>query len=293
MTTPPIAGLATLACLLEAGVAKPGNVSPGRPFRDMRFEDFAASAVAIGPELALAGERPLGETILAAVRATRRWVAANTNLGIVLLLAPLARAVARGTAGLGKLRAAVGAMLEETTVEDARLAYQAIREANPGGLGRVSSEDVATEPTVPLREAMSLAAARDSVAREWVTDFRLTFQVGAPAMRAALAAGMSREEATLEGYLALLAAEPDTLIARKLGREAARDVSREAAAIVAAGGGRTAAGRAQIAAFDQRLRDPHNSRNPGTTADLTAAALFVVLAEDAGAADPPRTSRAQ
>ena len=289
----PLGGLATLASLLEASAPKPGNVSPGRPFRDMRFEDFATSAVAIGPELAQATDRPLGATILAAVRARRAVVAPNTNLGIILLLVPLARAAARRAASGAPLRAELAAVLAATTVDDARQAYQAIREAAPGGLGTAGDQDLGSEPTVTLREAMALAADRDSVAREWVTDFRLTFEVGAPAVLAARSAGASWGDATMAAYLALLAAEPDTLIARKLGRAAAEAVRDEARALVALGGPANPEAAARVAAFDLSLRDPQNSRNPGTTADLTAAALFTVLAEDAVAADFPRMPRAQ
>src|SRR5262245_6819021 len=85
-----------LACVLEASAPKPGNVSPGRPFEDLRYEDFVASAVAIGPAFECAGSRPLGETIRLAIESTREWTSTNTNLGIVLLLAPLARAALTG-----------------------------------------------------------------------------------------------------------------------------------------------------------------------------------------------------
>src|SRR5687768_4055615 len=89
-----VAAAAQLACLLEVSAPKPGNVSPGRHFADTRYEDFLASAVAIGAPLAGAGTRPLGATIRLAIEATARWTKSNTNLGIVLLLAPLARAAA-------------------------------------------------------------------------------------------------------------------------------------------------------------------------------------------------------
>jgi triphosphoribosyl-dephospho-CoA synthase len=278
-----IAAAAQLAALLEASAPKPGNVSPGRPFHDTTFEDFAASAVAIGPAIARAGDRPLGATVRAAIEATRRMTRRNTNLGIVLLLAPLARAAFRVAApapGTDALRPGVACVLRETTVEDAAEAYAAIRLAAPGGLGHAEREDVGGVPTVTLREAMALAAERDSVAREWATDFALTFEVGAPALRAARRAGQNWSAATVEAFLALLAAAPDTLIARKLGTVAAQGVSRRAAEVRAAGGAATPDGRARLAALDSELRDPRNQRNPGTTADLTAAALFVVIIED-------------
>ena len=96
MTGGEIGSAVQLACLLEASASKPGNVTPGRRFRDMSYEDFLASAAAIGPAFTRAGERGLGATILEAIEATRRWTRANTNLGIILLAAPLARAAALG-----------------------------------------------------------------------------------------------------------------------------------------------------------------------------------------------------
>ncbi|MBA3258947.1 MAG: triphosphoribosyl-dephospho-CoA synthase, partial [Gemmatimonadales bacterium] len=181
MTGAEVAAAAQLACLLEVSAPKPGNISPGRDFHDTRYEDFLASAVAIGPALAAAGERPLGATIRAAVEATGRWTRSNTNLGMVLLLAPLARA-ARPEGG--SLRQRITRVLADTTVADAEETYAAIRRARPGGLGHSAAEDVAAAPTVTLREAMALAAGRDTIAREYVTDFAVTFEVGAPSLRA-------------------------------------------------------------------------------------------------------------
>ena len=273
-----VAAYATLACLLEASAAKPGNVAPGRPFRDMTYEDFLASAVAIGPVLGQAGQQPMGETIRDAIHATRRWTRANTNLGIVLLLTPLARAALAGREGT--LRERVRTVLGATTVADAAEVYGAIRLAGAGGMGEVAQQDLAEAPSVNLLEAMRLAAGRDSVAAEYAGGFATTFDVGLPALRAARADGLPWEGAVIETFLALLATRPDTLIARKLGGGVARTVSDRAAGIVRLGGTRTAAGQAALAAFDADLRDPHNSRNPGTTADLTAAAIFVALVED-------------
>ena len=277
MTPADVASAVQLACLLEAAAPKPGNVSPGRAFGDMRYEDFLASAAAIGPAFLEADRRTLGATILGAVQATRRWTAANTNLGLILLLAPLAHAMLRK--GDGSLRDAVRAVLRATTLEDAREAYQAIRLAAPGGLGSAEAQDVAQEPGVTFRDAMVLAAGRDAIASEYATDFALTFETAAPALAAALDAGLEWPAAAVETSLTILAHRRDTLIERKLGRAAADAVSREAAEVLASGGTRTEAGRKQLGEFDAGLRDGANRRNPGTTADLTAAALFVVIIE--------------
>jgi len=274
-----VAAAAQLACLLEVSAPKPGNVSPGASFRDVTFEDFLASAVAIGPALAIAGERPLGATIRAAVEATARWAPSNTNLGLVLLLAPLARAALRFPEGPTPLRARLAAVLADTTVADAGDAYAAIRLASPGGLGRVDEQDVTATPTATLRDVMVLARDRDAIAREYATDFGTTFDVGRPALDGALDSGLGWRDAVVQTYLTLLATSPDTHIARKLGTEAAVAVQQRARTVRDAGGVRTAAGRAAIAALDRELRDDANTLNPGATADLTGAAIFVVLLE--------------
>jgi triphosphoribosyl-dephospho-CoA synthase len=270
-----IAASAQLACLLEASAPKPGNVSPGIAFHDTRYEHFLASAAAIGPAFLDAGTQPVGHTILRAIEATRNWTSANTNLGIVLLLAPLARAA--HLSGLESLRDRVRIVLASTTIADADAAYRAIRLARPGSLGDASAQDVAASPTVTLTAAMTLAAERDDVAREYATAFARTFTVGAPALEQARADGLEWSDAVVECYLALLADSPDTLITRKLGPDAARRVSARAMEVRAAGGMYTDAGRRAVALFDVELRKSGNSMNPGTTADITAASIFDVL----------------
>jgi triphosphoribosyl-dephospho-CoA synthase len=268
-----IALLVQAACLIEASAPKPGNVTPQHAFADTSYEDFLLSAAAIGPAFRDAAAAGVGATLLRAVEDTRRVVRANTNLGLLLLLAPLARAA--GSAG-GPLRERVARVLRELTREDARGAFAAIRLAAPGGLGRAEREDVQGEPELTLREAMALAAERDSVAREYATDYELTFGTLAPALRQARAGGRSWSAAALEAFLQTLARVPDTLVLRKQGPEAARAVSAGAARVL---GAPAEARPAALEAFDAELRSHGNRRNPGTTADLVAAGLFVALSE--------------
>jgi len=274
-----VAAAAQLACLLEASAPKPGNVSPGRPFADARYEDFLASAVAIGEPLAGAGTRRLGRTILHAIEATARWTRSNTNLGIVLLVAPLARAAlcTAEVGGGGTLRAALRGVLAETNIDDARDVYAAIRLAAPGGLGRATEQDVQNDPTVTLLDAMRLAADRDGIAREYADSFEATFEIGAPALERARADELGWSEAVVETFLTLLAARPDTHIARRGGAALAAQATRFAAEALAEGGVRSAAGLKAIDEMDRALRDERHHGNPGTTADLTAASIFVVL----------------
>jgi len=261
--------------VLEVSAEKPGNITPSRDFHDTSYEDMLRSAIAVGPELARASERGVGETVLAAVRASRRVAPANTNLGIALLLAPLAKAALDG----GPLRARLGATLRALDVADARAAYAAIRLSSAAGLRERVEHDVRSEPTVGLRDAMASAAGRDSIASEYTTDYAVTFETGIPALVAALSAGLGVREAIVELHVRLLDVVPDTLIARKRGADAAARVSAAARDVLAAGGVRTEAGRMALQSFDASLREPGNALNPGTTADLVTATVFVAVLE--------------
>jgi triphosphoribosyl-dephospho-CoA synthetase len=160
-TADAVAGAAQLACVLEVSAQKPGNITPRHDFHDTTYEDMLRSAIAVGPELARAGERGVGDTVLAVVQAASRAARANTNLGIALLLAPLAQAALAG----GPLRERLAATLGALGLADARAAYEAIRLAGAGGLAERVEHDVRSEPAVGLREAMASAAARAAARR--------------------------------------------------------------------------------------------------------------------------------
>ena len=280
-----VGALAELACVIEVSAPKPGNVSPDRPFADICYADFVKSAAAIREPFSGAATRSVGETILLAVEATSRAVGANTNLGIVLLLAPLARAGSGFVRAhdptreddLRNLREELESVLDDTTVSDARDVYRAIRVARPGGLGTAGEQDVMHDPTVPLLEAMRLASDRDGVAREYATTFTTTFEIGVPTLMLARRDGLNWRDAVVETYLTILGAAPDTHIVRRAGTPLADEVSDMARKVLQAGGVRSDTGRGAIAAMDEALRGPRNLANPGTSADLTAASIFATL----------------
>jgi triphosphoribosyl-dephospho-CoA synthase len=277
MFEPPhsIGYLAQVACTWEVLARKAGNVCPGREFPDLTVNDFLVSAAAIAPVLARAPHRPLGFTILDCIEETRKVVRTNTNLGIVLLLAPLA-SVPLGT----PLHVGVPQVLDHTTVADARDVYRAIRLANPGGLGKAPQQDVATEPTMNLRKVMALAREYDRIAEQYVTNFRLVLRDSAATQLPACAAGHNNvEKAIVETQLNLLASYMDSHIIRKRDAFVAMDVKDAARHVLRAGGLDTPAGRHAFCTFDGSLRVDNHARNPGTTADLIAAALFVALRE--------------
>jgi triphosphoribosyl-dephospho-CoA synthase len=270
------AGLAAqVACLWEVTARKAGNVHRYTDFEDLTYLDFVLSAAAIGPVLANAAGRRVGATVLDCVRATRRVVASNTNLGIVLLLAPLAT-VPDETA----LRPGLARVLAGLDVEDARLVYEAIRLARPGGMGEVAEQDVRQEPTLTLRDVMALAAQRDGIARQYGNDFADVFDQGVPALLAGLSGTGSLEDAIVFAQLRLLARLPDSLIARKRGPAEAVEAGNRAEAVLGQGWPQTRAGWAALDELDGWLRAEGHQRNPGTTADLLTASLFVLLRQD-------------
>jgi triphosphoribosyl-dephospho-CoA synthase len=266
--------LAQIACLLEVTALKPGNVHRFADFADLHLTDFLLSATAIAEPLDHARAEGVGPSVRRAIEATRRVVGTNTNLGIVLLLAPLAAVPESALLAEG-----IEAVLAATTVDDARQVYRAIRMAQPGGLGEVPDQDVTTEPTITLRAAMTLAADRDSIARQYANGFREVLGEAMPALRESLQAGRPLETAIVAAYLNVLAHHPDSLIARKYGLAHASEVSRRAAGLLDAGWPEREEARLLCGEFDSWLRQPSNRFNPGTTADLVTAALYAALRE--------------
>lgn len=258
-----VAALFRAACRAEVHALKPGNVHVFREGHGMTAETFERAAEVAAVRL-VAG-RTVGERIEGAVRASLAAVGVNANLGIVLLCAPLAEAAFDRSAGEA-LRTALARTLTRLTVADAGAAYRAIAAANPGGLGRAAAHDVADPPTITLQAAMAAAADRDRIALQYVTDFEDVF-----AAAASYATRDPGREAVEDVYLGLLSLFPDSHIARKFGPETAETVRREAAAFSGSLDFREDRDRA-LDAFDLHLKV--KKINPGTTADLTVAALF-------------------
>lgn len=252
------------ACLDELRALKPGNVHDFAAGHRMTVLDFETSARVSAAPIAQPRAR-VGARARAAVEATRAAVGQNTNLGIVLLCAPLAAAAEIG----GDLRAALREVLHGLDRADAADVFAAIRLASPGGLGEAERHDVSREPTVGLREAMAEAAHRDSIARAYVTDFEDVFAIGLPAF--AEAAGLEPPWRATAVHLAFLARVPDSHVARRHGAERAEALRRETAGI-AAGLDLAARPAEALLAFDARLKAA--GINPGTSADLTVATLF-------------------
>jgi triphosphoribosyl-dephospho-CoA synthase len=270
-----VAHLFLKACLAELDAIKPGNVHRGAEGHGMTVLDFERSAEAAAPAIARAG-LGVGGRILAAVEASWAAVPKNTNLGILLLCAPLAEAALAMEAG-GSIEAGTKRVLKGLSLEDARLAYRAIRLANPGGLGRSKQGDVRDEPESTLQEAMRQAQERDRIAWNYAHSLADLFTIGAPRLRLLLEHGWPLPWAVTGTYLAFLGKLPDSHIRRKYDDATAEAVRLEAGtldeALLEAADPESLA--ASLRQFDASLKS--RGLNPGTSADLTVASLFLLL----------------
>ncbi len=261
------------ACEQEVSAPKPGNVNKNSDGHQMVLQQFLDSAAAIAPMLSKPGD--VGDRILAAITATREVVDTNTNLGIVLLFAPLCQAALQ-CERFDQLQPALAKTLDVLTVEDAENTYHAIQLAEPGGMGKEAEHDISEPPSITLKQAMGKAKNRDTIAAEYLNTFDLTFNLSFPSFLKAKKIGETVEQATVFAYLMILSHAPDTLIRRKFGDEHAKNVADKAAFFVSKSLKISGLSElsAELAAWDTELKE--KAINPGTSADLIAAMLLLV-----------------
>lgn len=252
--------------VLEVSARKAGNVHPQASFSDVTWQDFVLSAMVVAPILAHASQMGVGAAVLASVQATQQVTAGNPNLGMILLLAPLAAA--------GRPER-VKQILDGLTLTDAKHVYRAIALAKPGGLGKAEKGDVTRGDVLPLAQAMQLAADRDLVARQYVNHYADVMHLAQLLDKASRR--MPMDQAIVYTHLQQMALEPDTLIARKSGRDIASQAQQRAKQVLDARWPESKQAHQRFNALDRWLRSSSNKRNPGTSADLVAAALWVVL----------------
>jgi len=294
-----------LAILLEVSADKPGNVNLVVGFEGTNHVHFLASAVAAAPFFKLAAERGLaaskgetslgkvgvGEIVRDCVAEIGRWQSGgNTLLGTVLLFVPLAVAAGmtpteKETFDIHVLRRNLRGVVEATTPEDAVAVYEAIKIAKPSGLGKAPDLDVndpaSTErilrERITLYKVFQIAAPYDMICSEWVNNYPVTFDFAYPSLMRWLREDGDINGAVVHAFLEVLAAYPDTFIARKVGMQKAREVSAMAKEVLENGGLKTPAGREKLRLFDAVLRLDGNNLNPGTTADIIAAAIALAV----------------
>lgn len=297
-----IAQCLELAILLEASAHKPGNVNVVTDFENTRYEHFLASAVAIAPSLESGARKGIavsegkieiaevgvGKIIRNSVTETESWQhGGNTLLGTIILLSPMA--VAAGMVfrdagfAVGDLRKNLKLVTSSTTPKDAVDVYDAIQIANPSGLGKAPDLDVndpasknrILEKKVSLYDVFKIAEPYDTICSEYVNNYHVTFDLAYPSLSRHLDQTSDPSSATIQTFLEVLAKVPDTFIARKTSIQKAREVSLRAKEVVELGGVETSAGRKALDKLDRELRKRSNLLNPGTTADIIAAALAI------------------
>lgn len=273
------------ACLGELKALKPGNVHVHAGGHHMEVEQFEQAARAAAPHIAMRGPK-VGYRIRGAVEASVAATGCNTNLGIILLCAPLAYAAGEVVSG-ASLSARLAKVLATLDFADAQEAFRAIESANPAGLGEVPVGDVHETAVVTLREAMALAATRDRIALSYVTDFADIFEFTLPLIRKARALAESPELAVTTLHMTLLATIPDTHLARKFGPSVAievRDIAQRMRQMFEPVVRPKAI--ADLLRFDMTLKE--KGLNPGTTADFVVATLFAEGLDLAARRDPQR-----
>jgi triphosphoribosyl-dephospho-CoA synthase len=299
---------ASLAALLEVSAyPKPGNVHRTRDFPDTRFEHFLAGGVVLGPAMRRLAQRGydaisgtidwgqigIGSHILNAVVDSMKWQrGGNVNLGVVLLFAPLsagAGVTLHETAKIDAtdLRNNVERVVRSAASRDTADIYKAINTAmSPRTLRKVGELDVTDggsherimAENISPHDVFEKCVERDSICSEWITGFQITFEVAHPNLKASLKTG-DVNSAILDTFLLILSRYPDSLIIRKSGAAKASEVSKRALEIIGSGGANSENGKRLLWTLDGELHRGKGDLNPGTTADLTAAAIFVSLLE--------------
>ena len=271
-------GLATLAeqlesaCLLEVAARKVGNVHAHESFEDLNFDDFKIAAKVTGETLSRVEELGVGRATLETILRTRHETGSNVNLGITLLLAPLAAVPEQFPLSDG-----IELVVSDIDLAETKIIYEAIRTARAGGLGKENVQDIAEEPTQPIRECMALVQHRDAIARQYCQKFSDVLDFGRQTFLRWWETMGHWESTIIATQLEFLHWIPDSLIERKCDRDVAVEAGRRAKLVLDKGWPKSESGIEELLKLDRWLRADGHKRNPGTTADLIAAVLFSVI----------------
>jgi RimK family alpha-L-glutamate ligase len=264
------------ACEVDVQAFKPGNVSVYSEGHDMTVADFRRSAQASAAAITNPAYS-LGEKIFYAVKATQEAVGCNTNLGIILLCAPLITAAYQVTKTVS-LRQALAQVLENTTIDDADWAFKAISLAAPGGLGKAGKHDVSTKAEITLTQAMAMASDRDRIALQYANCYADILNFAVLRYNTVFDFFLNRDWAAVAVYTALLSRYPDSHVMRKYGNQHNGWISEQMLIVDHAV---THYARLDLINLLYKVDQDFKSKgiNPGTTADLTVATMFVIFLE--------------
>lgn len=251
---------------------KPGNVGFHSDIGGLTTDDFLRSA----DVSALPVSEPsslLGKRIFNAIEATHNAVKTNTNLGIILLVSPIIQGRFEKEES-ENLRSSISQVLKNSTINDAKETYRAIKLAKPGGMGKKDYQDLSQEPSVTLLKTMKIAENWDRIAAQYSNNFQDIFEFGVPCFNKLLAKWQNEKWATTGLFLSYLANYPDSLIERKYSLLKAKEISDMISPLEREVCRSDSPGRyeSQLLEVDGQLKQ--NRINPGTTADLAVATIF-------------------
>ncbi len=299
-----IAASIQLAMAFEvSGYPKPGNVDRLHDYEDTYFEHFIASAIGMGSVLRDTAQRgkdvkegkirhidsEVGLFMKKAVEASNRWQhGGNTHLGTIILVIPIALGAGyisdEENIDAIKLRKSISEFLKNTTPQDTLNLYDAIRLANPAGLGKTNKYDVTEDSgkaevikdNITMLDIFRFSASYDNISKEWVNNFEVTFELGYPKFIQYYEETKNINIATVHTFLEILSKYPDTLIARRAGELWSARASEMATEVLENGGLLREKGRKLLEEMDKSLRGKENHLlNPGTTADFVASSISV------------------
>jgi triphosphoribosyl-dephospho-CoA synthase len=265
------------ACEIELQAFKPGNVSVYAAGHNMTVKDFQLSA-SVSATPITNPHYSLGERIYYAVKATHEAVGCNTNLGIILLCAPIIQALLQ-LAQYHCLKNALTDVLQTTTIEDADWAFQAIALANPGGLGASKQADVHAKATVTLTAAMNIAQSKDRIALQYATNFKDIFDFALLRYNESFAWWGDLNWSAVAVYSALLSQYPDSHVERKHGCQYNKLIQRKMLQVnqLLSETNQPELSNVMLSKIDNSFKQL--GINPGTTADITVATIFLFLAQ--------------
>lgn len=305
-----IAQALQISCLLEAAADKPGNVSPKKSFDDLNYSHFLISAAAVFPAFLNIRNRGVGEMIYQGIKETHSLINTNTNLGILLLTAPLASAyvnlrekkeeeffdkqalefenlhrdnkfgIETKSSFLNALRKELKLILDNLDKNDADFAYRAINLSKAGNLDKVEKGDVSQKPDLNLYQAMKLAEKRDNISYEYVNNYQIIFEFAFPKFIENMKDIDSIDNLIIKTFLEILAEYPDSLIARKYDLKTAEKVSLRTKMLLDKLRNiemNSHKAVVLIDEFDKYLRSENRKYNPGTTADFITAVIFLSI----------------
>ena len=264
-------------CDTEIKSLKPGNVHRYSEGHGMNLKDFLKSSLIISKCLTK-NNLDLGKKILISVNEIQNKIKKNTNLGIILMLSPIATIVQEeGVISKEELLKKIKSLIKKQNIKNSIPIFKAISLTSPGGLGFSKKYDVNEPPNTNLYKAMEFAKKKDLIARQYCNGFEDIYKIGIPAYKKFYNKWGKVDWALTGVYLTFLKKFNDTHIVRNKGNKIATSVKKEAKKyyFFLKRNKNLTKIKKKLLIFDKKLKSKRI--NPGTTADLTVATLLLEI----------------